>query len=390
LSVRSLTALFLLFFAARAFAWETSTLNSSVRALGMGDAYTALADDESSFFYNPAGLARVRGLNLRIFDVDAGVSGVSAYNKIRDIQGGSGSTLADSISGLYGEHVWTGVGGDSFFTMPMFGFGVYDHAGALMQVNNPVYPQMHTKVINDYGYVMGVGVPAGLLHMGMDLKYIKRMGTDTILGPAAVADLQSSNITSQFTGWGVGYGADLGANVVIPAPFFRAVLSAAWKNVGGITFKSANGTDIPSEPNNITLGAGLKFDTPLLSVAPAVDVNYLNDGNLQLTRKINFGVEIGLPLIDLRGGFHEGYYTAGLGVNMGLFRVDAATYGVELGAYPGQSEDRRYVLQFTMQLGVGSFSADGSSKSGSGGKNGRSANSTSDSIWGGKRLKQRR
>ena len=366
-------------------------MHSSVRALGMGDAFTAVADDESSLFYNPAGLARVRGLNLKIFDVGAGASNVSSISKFQGLKGGSGTSFSQSLSSLYGEHIWVGAGGEAFFTMPMFGIGVYDHSGALIQIDNPVYPQVHTRVLNDYGYVMGLGIPAGLLHLGADLKYIKRTGADSTFGPAAIGDLQSSNITDRITGWGTGYGADLGASLVIPAPFFRAALSVAWKNVGATQFKSSNGTDIPSEPNNITVGAGLKFDAPLISVTPAIDIVYLNDANLQLTRKVNFGVELGLPLLDLRAGFHEGYYTAGVGVNLGLFRVDGATYGVELGAYPGQIEDRRYVVQFTMELGVGNFSADGTGGSGrSGSGAGKGLNSTSDSIWGGKRLKQRR
>ncbi|NJL25620.1 MAG: hypothetical protein HC902_10890 [Calothrix sp. SM1_5_4] len=43
----------------------TSTINSSVRALGMGDAYTSLADDSSSLFYNPAGSRASQALTLR-------------------------------------------------------------------------------------------------------------------------------------------------------------------------------------------------------------------------------------------------------------------------------------------------------------------------------------
>ena len=354
----------------------------------MGDAYTALADDDSSLFYNPSGLARVKGLNWKVFDVDAGASGVQAYQKFENLKSSSsGSGFANELDNFYGDHVWTGVGGESIFTMPMVGVGVYDHAQATVQLDNPVYPQMHTRIINDYGYVMGVGVPvAPVLLVGADVKYIKRTGTDSTYGPSFLADLQPSDITSNLTGWGIGYGADLGVTALVPAPFFTASFAAAWKNIGNTTFTSQTGTPIPMEEANLTLGAALKFDTPFLSISPDVDFIYLNDPTLQLTRKINFGVEIGLPLLDIRGGFHEGYYTAGIGVNLGLFRVDAATYGVELGDYPGQIEDRRYVLQFTMQVDVGNFSAIPNDKKNSNG----SSSSDSSSIWGGSSLKQRR
>ena len=384
--------LFLLFFIHLAAQAEpTSTANSSVRALGMGDAYTALADDESALFYNPAGLARVRGINWKIFGVGAGASGLTAASKVSALQGGSASAFSDAISELYGEHVWTGLGGESIFTLPMFGFGIYNHGSALIRVDNPVYPNLHVRVVNDYGYVFGVGVPAGPIHFGLDLKYIKRTGADIPMGPSYIADLDPAAVAESITAWGVGYGADAGVSLVIPAPFFSAAMSAVWKNMGKIQFRSLGGSEIPDEDNNVTLGLGLDFDLPLISIRPAIDVNYLNRSDLQLTRKVNFGIEIGLPLLDIRGGFREGYYTAGVGLNLGLFRVDAATYGVELGEYPGQIEDRRYVAEFTMQLGLGNFSADGSSaaKGGKAGARGPSSNS-SESLWGGKRLKQRR
>lgn len=368
----------------------TSTMNSTARALGMGDAYTALSDDSSALFYNPAGLARVTGINWKVFSLHAGASGMEAYEKIRGLNSDDQSGYSDAIEELYGEHVWSGLGGETVFTMPMIGFGIYNHGEALIKIDNPVYPEIYTNVINDYGYVLGFGAPvAPFLHLGLDLKYIKRTGARVPYGASYIADLNPDTIASNITGWGVGYGADAGMNFVIPAPFFEATVAAVWRNIGGLKFRSENpATVIPGEDNDITLGVGLKFDTPLLSVAPAFDFRYLNRTDLQLMRKINFGIEIGIPLLDIRGGFREGYYTAGLGVNLGLFRVDVATYGVELGDYPGQIEDRRYMLEFTMELGVGNFSATGAS--GSKGGSGSAGGNKSKSFWGGRKLKQRR
>ncbi len=376
---------------------EMMTINSNVRALGMGDAFLGLADDSSALFYNPAGLARVSGINLKLFSLRAGASGVEAYDKIKDLNGSDDEAYAEALKQLYGEHVWSGVGGSAAFTMPMLGFSVYNHLDALVQVHNPVYPEIDTSVINDYGYVLGIGLPlAPVFHVGANFKYIKRTGARVPYGASVVADLDSDELYSNVTGWGKGYGVDLGANFVIPAPLFSAVFSGVWKNVGGMSFKSDDpNANIPSEKNDMSLGLALNFDTPLLSIAPAVDFRYLNREDLQLSRKLNFGIEIGVPLLDIRGGFHEGYYTAGLGVNLGLFQVDAATYGVELGAYPGQIEDRRYVLEVTMELGVGGFTAtslfSGAKVEGSkGGADGGSGTGRSKSFFGGRRLKQRR
>ncbi len=377
---------------ALASAEPISTMHSSVRALGMGDAYTALARDSSALYYNPAGLARVTGINLKIFQIRAGASGLEAYERIQEMQGSEGGEeYSDMIQELYGEHVWTGIGGDTAITVPMFGFTAYNHTDALIQIDNPVNPQIYTSIINDYGYTLGIGIPTSpFTALGVNLKYVKRSGARVPYGASVIADLDPDVLYNNITGWGKGYGADVGMNFQIPAPFFSATLSAVWRNVGDMKFRSDDpNADIPTEYQDMTVGASLLFDTPLLTVAPALDVRYLNREDIQLMRKINFGVEIGIPFLDIRGGFHEGYYTAGLGVNMGLFRVDAATYGVELGEYPGQIEDRRYVVEFTMELGVGSFGASGSG-GGADGKGGKGGGK-SKSIWGGSsRLKQRR
>lgn len=364
-----------------------STINSTVRALGMGDAFTALSADSSALFYNPAGLVKVRGINVKFFSIRAGASGLEAYNKISGLN--NSGNFSSTLQELYGEHVWTGVGGEVAIFAPMFGFIAYDHADALVQIDNPVYPEINTDVINDYGYVAGMGFPLSpFMHIGANLKYIKRSGARLPWGASFIADLDPNAIVSQLTSWGRGYGLDLGVNFNLPTPILSATLSAVWKNVGDMNFKSTDpNTNIPSEKSNMTLGAAVRFDTPVLSITPSLDVHDLNRTDLQLTRKINLGLEVGLPLVDIRGGFHDGYYTYGLGINMGLLQLDAATYGVELGEYPGQIEDRRYVVEFTMEIGVGWFGVDGGGSDASGDSPG---SKSSNSIWGGRRLKQRR
>jgi hypothetical protein len=106
----------------------------------------------------------------------------------------------------------------------------------------------------------------------------------------------------------------------------------------------------------------MKFSGGLIDITPALDYRYANRTDIELGKKIHAGVEVALPLLTLRAGLNQGYYTAGVGLNLGLIHVDAATYGVELGAYPGQQEDRRYVAQFTFQLGFdpGRFGLGGS------------------------------
>ena len=43
---------------------DFSGMNSGARSLGMGGAYTALANDATAIFHNPAGLARINSINI--------------------------------------------------------------------------------------------------------------------------------------------------------------------------------------------------------------------------------------------------------------------------------------------------------------------------------------
>ena len=51
---------------------EMNYLARSPRALLMGDAYTAIADDEFTLFYNPAALARNKGVSFTLLDPQMG------------------------------------------------------------------------------------------------------------------------------------------------------------------------------------------------------------------------------------------------------------------------------------------------------------------------------
>ena len=59
-----LTLIFTLAFSANVFAREVYYTLRSPKALLMGDAYTTLAEDDYTLFYNPAILARHSGFSL--------------------------------------------------------------------------------------------------------------------------------------------------------------------------------------------------------------------------------------------------------------------------------------------------------------------------------------
>lgn len=365
-----------------ASAARVTEFNTSVRALGMGNAFTAVASDLNALFYNPAGIARSQTFNWHVLDVKAGASGLSAYQSIQNAQ--NSSNFANQIESLYGQAVWLGGGAATGVSSPLFAAAVYQSVDVEMSVDNPAYPMVNVNGVSDFGYAVGAALPfSPFAQAGMGVKWIRRMGANRSFGASDVGTLSPSTILDQLKNQGVGYGLDLGLNFQIPGPMARGLFGIAWKNIGVTSFAADPSTGIspPSEPDNLTVGTAVEFSLPLVKITPAIDFTNLNRGDIQLTEKVNFGVEIGLPLIDIRGGFHQGYYTLGAGFEFGLFHLDLATYGTELGEYAGQKEDRRYLVQLSVDLG---FDLGGSSGSRDG------SSSSSNSSSGGRRLKQRR
>lgn len=376
--------IFFLFISSTAQAAVLQDMNTSVRALGMGNAFIGVASGLDALFYNPAGLARNPGVSWTIVDPRIGLSGVEAYQKVQGLQ--DSSDFSDTVTELYGENVWVGAGAKTGFTMPMVAIAAYDSLDASISPHNPAYSNIDINVVNDFGYAAGFGVPiVPGFEVGMAVKWIKRLGARVPLGASFIGSLDPDTIMQSVRNEGIGYGLDLGANLTVPGPV-SPTLSVAWRNIGNTKFRTANTsmTAPPTELSEMIIGGSLAVKTGLVNVTPAFDFRYINRSDVQLSKKINFGLEVSLPLLDIRGGFHQGYYALGAGVNLGMIRVDAATYGEELGVYAGQKEDRRYMLQLTMELGL-----DLGFGSSSGGKDGKGS-SGRDSRSPGRRLKQRR
>ncbi|MCL2334992.1 MAG: hypothetical protein FWC57_02895 [Endomicrobia bacterium] len=84
-----------------------------IRPMGMGGAFTAIADDENAVFYNPAGISQRTGWMLQIFNINTAVSrdAISVANDLNNVSnnltssGGDGAKtddlikIRDSISG---------------------------------------------------------------------------------------------------------------------------------------------------------------------------------------------------------------------------------------------------------------------------------------------------
>lgn len=338
---------------------QAADIGLSVRALGMGNAYTAVVNNSDAIFYNPAGLAKMGGFNWTILDPALGLNNIDSYQDYLDIAEDS-SDVASIMNQLYGDEITIYAGGKSLMSIGGFAFGAYGVADSTFAVNNPVFPNIDASYRLDYGFVASWGLELlpDMLNIGIQTRRVTRQGGTVPIGVSTIATLDSAQIQNELNRSGIGYAFDLGATLSFPGAL-KPTIAFSWRDMGNTSFEPTNGAVAP-EPvaQEQIIGLGINYESLFMDIKPAIDFRFLNEGSTQLGKKINLGIEFSWPLIDVRGGFHQGYYTLGTSFDLWIFRIDAATYGVELGEYPGQLEDRRYMVQLSFEFGIdpGKFS----------------------------------
>jgi len=245
------------------------------------------------------------------------------------------------------------------FSIGSFIFGAYTRANLGFTLVNPALPNLEANYFADYGFFAGWGMEVipSYLDVGVVGKRITRLAGGADIGASSLAYLDSDVIQSSVERTGVGYGLDFGAKLKFPTPWNPSV-SFVWQDIGDTSYSRRNDVYIPPRSDNrMHVGVGLERDFTAFIVRPAFDFRFLNSSGVQTAKQMHAGLEIETAVVTLRGGFNQGYYTAGVSLDFWILRLDAATYGVEIGEYAGQHEDRRYIFQISTDFGFdGSFS----------------------------------
>lgn len=323
---------------------------TSVRGAGMGNAYTAAVDDRESLFYNPAGLDKIRGLHLTVLDLKLGTDASDVYTVYQNTVG---DDYADQIRQFYGRQIWIGLSDSLSFTMRDFGFAAFNTANLSMSLNNPAYPNLNVNITNDFGFVTGFAaslLPKDILRFGLVGKRVTRFGARFPMGISTLATLSNDELRNMVNNFGTGYGLDGGLLLEFPTPS-RPTFSFVWQDIGQTSFALTGGTRAPPPmDNNVIAGFGMTVDATVLKIRPAFEYRHINLVEEPIGKKLHLGVEFQFPVLSLRAGANQGYYTIGAGLDFDYLKIHAASYGVELQSYPGQREDRRYMVEVTIDL----------------------------------------
>ena len=371
----------------------------------MGDVGVARPFASSSFFYNPAHVSQTES-TTRVL----GLQG-AASNQVRDqvrfyndrlspaIDEGLNTLDAERLSDLYSDALSvtsTPSQGNVGVLLPALtrqvndvvgvGGGLFAQSNASFRLINAGLgvPQVTLLSRSDLIGVASVGatVPGTGLSVGTTVKYTKRYLSykdkplDTFSSDEEVVLLEGSNL-----------GIDVGATYTLPfLPIPGDVTvgmsvydllhtgygyevsgtAADAPLVGGtipdtealgpnqVKFQENRARNRFSLARSYRIGASYILDSvgPLGEVAVAAD--YVGYGNPEIDQsflaQMNLGARANLTqFLAVRGGFSQGYPSAGLGLNLWIVHFDYALHAFEEGRAPGQLQNYIHTAQFSFQ-----------------------------------------
>lgn len=179
---------------------------NSLRALGMGNAFTAVADDYSLMFYNPAGFARKPYNEIQISLLGAGVSAktLTIAKDIKDAADtpGTDSQKAQAVSDALEKYYGESLGGklqalELFWVRQSWGIALVPMDLTIdMSVNRQVGPSLDLNIKGDTIGAIGFGRSiTSTIDAGITAKYIHRIAVDQSVSALELAT--NSNVLSE-------------------------------------------------------------------------------------------------------------------------------------------------------------------------------------------------
>jgi len=344
---------------------------SSVRALSMGNAVIAAADNPvDAMFYNPAFLAKIKqsqtSLELINPQIEMGLGNFSISKDTSDILQqrdlGKAAPLLDSDRNK----------GSYFNTAFYPNISAQNFAlGFLIRTETSAYVNGDSTELNyksRYLMMPTLGLSAGLIggrmKIGLAVRAIQITENDKKASQvSAASSTQAANYgTVDFQAnpdEGFGFGLDAGMSLTLPWTALPTIGVVA-RNIGDTSFPNKNppfysfGTGITSRHDSIKSTYDIGF-----SIAPklgrgstfllAADYrDAMNRYDVNTLRRVNIGMELSFNKhFYLRLGARSGYWAAGIGISGQKASLDFGSYADELHATDYQKiEDRRVAIRY--------------------------------------------
>jgi hypothetical protein len=359
--------LLVLLFSSQLFAFDNPYFMRSPRALLMGDAFTAVNDDDFTLFYNPASLARHKN-DFTFYPFNGQLSGTNILSDMQRFKNfpqnpsGVSNVLMD-----YPAHASAGVApGFKLFNVGV-NFLANDSYDVLLR--DKTHPMLDLDMRSDRGVVVGIGLPIGphrinrktksgsQTALGFSTKYIERTGvvdTLALTGTTVLNTLNQNQLQDVLNNLGrvkgVGWGFDAGIEHVVKDGHSQFVTGLTALDINGTNFKMAqnpNNLKVANNRTQVNWGLAGGHDFKFFHYILSADVRALNE-QMDFGKRLRFGAEVGIPGLSLMAGINSGYYSYGATIDLAFMKFTAGFYDVELGSQYQQVKSKRFVVYLSL------------------------------------------
>ncbi len=352
----------------------------AVRAMGAGNTFTVI-DDYNLLFYNPAGLGRAKDSEINLGFGAAVTTSALAFSE--DIKSASKVPEAEKIAKMqeildknYGKNFATRLPAvNAIWTRPKWGVGLIIADSTInLAVHQLGSPQIAVSAYVDN--TLAVGFARGYLEedaltLGFTLKGVYRGYVGKSFNAFDLATnpdfFKPADANEGLTG-----DVDIGSQYVMPIPesgFFsflkyaQPTFALVVRNLADYGFKQNmhlidknSGTNAPKLGRRVDVGS--KWELPHFSVfSPRfmLDMRDLGHRHSTFLKSFHTGVELGWKAFSWLEGYYsagmgQGYLSAGVGAQLAWFRLDAATYGEEIGTSNAKKENRFYIAKMSLDF----------------------------------------
>lgn len=339
----------------------------STRAVGMGGVRYTTGLWEDNFFANPARSAYNGEWRLQLPKITAEVGSTTVSNLSTFFKSdGDGlskfsSAVGEPMSAKF-QLFFPGVYIDQFITDKWsFGVGLFVSAQTALALSQS--GQIDPTTMMAAGPVFNLSrrlLDEDRLTVGVNARTEIRANSSS--GFSVQQFLSGSDLSNAVKGGsGMGFDFDLGSTFRPHWNFFdidyqigfaiNNILNGEYKNIGKPIKDWPSGPFQSKRSYNLGVSA-TKKDVPFFrEVTLAIETqDNGNNTDGSFYRTLHIGMEALWGVMAGRAGINQGYYTAGLGLDLKYFQLNVATYAEELGLNPGVLEDRRYSLDLGFQI----------------------------------------
>ena len=334
------------------------------RAMGMGGAYTAIADDADSVFYNPAGLSLNPAYEFRLLNPKIDIS-TDDLSVLSDIKAASSKIDGPTLSKLFGKHIYADANVMPMLFFPGFAIGYYYDVHTHIVSQNLSYPSIEASYVKDNGIVAGFGHEFGGLakhqyfRFGVSGKFLTRQGFDQTIPLTSLVTANKTYLTSLDSASAKGIGATVGLQYELPISRREdLILGSAWQDIGDTSFGNSTQVDRPPPiRNNLSAGMALihRFNPGFRSQSNfkfTAELRNLAQTGIDPRLRVHVGGELQIGYVSIQGGVNQDSLTAGVKLSFWFLDVSAVTYGIEDQALAFMDRERRYMLQATLRFDI--------------------------------------